>query len=144
MVKLTKKTEYALMAVQFMAVRPGVQMSAKDLAERLDVPPALMAKVVQALVKARIFKSIMGAGGGYTFGRSTTDVTIADVINAIEGSQARLVDCQDTTHEACTMQSSCTIREPLAILNERILVTLQTMTVADLVRPPKLVSLEVS
>lgn len=131
------------MVVQYMAVRPHVQISAKDLAQRLDLPPALMAKVVQALVKGQILTSVMGAAGGYRFKRSTTEVTIADVIEAVEGQQGSLVECQETNHEGCDKHVTCTIREPLSILNEQILTTLRTMTVADLVRPQTIVQLEV-
>lgn len=140
MVRLSKKTEYALMVVQYMAVRPHVQISAKDLARRLELPPALMAKVVQALVKGQILTSVMGAGGGYKFKRGTTDVSVADVIEAVEGQQRSLVDCQEPNHDGCDKQVTCTIREPLAILNEQILTTLKTMTVADLVRPQRTIA----
>lgn len=143
MVRLSKRTEYALMVVQYMAVRPHVQISAKELAQRLELPPALMAKVVQALVRGQVLTSVLGAGGGYRFKRSTTDVSIADVIEAVEGQQGSLVDCQETNHDGCEMQVTCMIREPLALLNERIILTLKTMTVADLVRPQRTVQLEV-
>jgi Rrf2 family protein len=136
MLKLSKKVEYALLAVQHMASRQGSVISAKDVALRFDISLALIAKVLQSLVRAGLVVSYHGTNGGYALARPAAMISIADVIEAIEGRQGAIVNCQDHTAGDCCVSESCTIREPLSILQERITLTFATMTIAELAHPP--------
>lgn len=145
MIKLSKKIEYGLLAVQHMACSPGEVCSAKDVAEKFGISQALVAKVLQLLVREGVVTSYHGANGGYMLMGEATDISIADVIHAIEGRQGAIVECQD--HDGspdCSVHENCTIREPLSILQERINATFATMTVAELSEQRHLIQLEVS
>lgn len=135
MLKLSKKVEYALLAVQYMAGRQGSVVSAKDVALRFDISLALVAKVLQSLVRAGLVVSYHGANGGYALARNASDISIADVIHGVEGRHAAIVDCQDHTSGDCCTHETCTIREPLTILQERINDTFRTMNVSELSSP---------
>lgn len=135
MLKLSKKVEYALLAVQYMASRQTSVVSAKDVALRFDISLALVAKVLQSLVRAGIVVSYHGVNGGYALARNASDISIADVIHAVEGRHAAIVDCQDHTNGGCCTTDTCTIREPLTILQERINATFATMNVSELSSP---------
>lgn len=145
MIKLSKRIEYALLAVQEMARQPGAIVSAKDIAERFDISFTLLAKVLQQLVHAGYVRSYHGVRGGYELAVASNRLSVADVIVAVDGRKSALVECQDDVdHAACTTQGNCTIREPLAVLQERITSTFASMTVQELAQPPMLVSLSLS
>lgn len=141
MLKLSKRIEYALLAVQEMARQPGSIVSAKDLADRFDISFTLLAKVLQQLVHAGYVRSYHGVRGGYELAVASDRLSVADVIVAVDGRKSGLVECQDEGDHACVTLGSCTIREPLAILQERITSTFASMTVQELAHPPVLVSL---
>ncbi len=144
MLKLSKRSEYALLAVQHMARETAVVVSAKDIADRYTISPSLVAKVLQQLVRDGIVKSYAGANGGYTLAIPATDISIERVIRAIEGFTGAIVDCQESEHHSCTAHQACTIREPLSILQERINATFRSMSVAELASSQQFVSLEVT
>jgi len=134
MVKLTKKVEYALLAVQEIA-RRGTLVSAKDIAARFDISLALVAKVLQTLAQKNIVRSFHGVNGGYQLAMDPSQISVADVMEAIDGRQGAIVECQDHDEEQCSTHTTCTIRQPLSILQERINATFSSMTVAELAFP---------
>lgn len=144
MLRLSKRVEYGLLAMQDMARRPHTVVSAKDVAERYAISQSLLAKVLQQLVRAGVVRSFAGVNGGYVLALDPTTVSIEQVITAIEGSSAALVDCQDTEDHDCASHEHCTIKAPLAILQERINATFRSMSLAELASPRHYVQLEVS
>ena len=144
MLRLSKRVEYGLLAVQDMARRPDTVVSAKDVADRHAISQALVAKVLQQLVRAGVVRSYAGVNGGYALAHDPTAVSIDQVIKAIEGSSAALVDCQDADDHDCSVHEHCTIKAPLAILQERINATFRSMSLAELALPRHFVQLEVS
>lgn len=142
MLKISKRVEYALFAVQTMAHQTGL-VSAKEIAARFDISFTLLAKVLQQLVRAGYVRSSQGVAGGYALAVAPTDISIADIIAAVEGDSPAIVSCQSKHDHDCSVHESCTIKEPLAVLQERIDETFRSMTVAELARPA-LVQLELS
>lgn len=144
MLKLSKRIEYALLAVQEMARKQGSIVSAKDIAERFDISFTLLAKVLQQLVHAGYVRSYHGVHGGYELVVASDRLSVADVIVAVDGRKSALVECQDEGDHGCASVGTCTIREPLAVLQERITSTFASMTVQELAQPPVLVSLSLN
>ncbi len=130
MLRLSKKADYALMAVKHLAVRLSPSTSAREIAEQYDIPLELMAKVLQRLVRVGLLVSTQGTRGGYALGRAASAISVADVIQAIDG-QFTITACSPTKHD-CDQYTKCCIRDPLWRLRERIVVTLQTVTIAEL------------
>lgn len=135
MLRLSKKVEYSLLAMQVMASKPEIVISSKDVSQAFGISPALIAKVLQALVHAGLVRSYHGMRGGYQLARDAKTISVADVINAIEGCEAAIVECQGDHHDSCDVMSICTIRKPLSILQQRINSTFASMTVAELAAP---------
>ena len=144
MLRLSKRVEYGLLAVQDMARRPDTVVSAKDVADRYAISQALLAKVLQQLVRAGVVRSYAGVHGGYALAHDPSSMAIEQVINAIEGASGALVDCQDADDHSCSAHEHCTIKAPLAILQERINATFRSMSLAELASPRQYVQLEVS
>ena len=130
MLRLSKKADYALMAVTHLAVRPSPSTSAREIAEQYDIPLELMAKVLQRLVRVGLLVSTQGTRGGYALGRPPAAMTVADVIQAIDGPFG-ITACSTTEHN-CDQYTKCSIRDPLWQIRERIATTLQTVTIAEL------------
>lgn len=80
---LSKTAEYALRTVACLAARPDGAVQANVLAERTRVPRRYLNKVLRDLVKDQLVNSRPGPGGGYSLARSSEDVTILDVVNAV-------------------------------------------------------------
>lgn len=132
MLRLSKKVEYALLAMQLMAARPHNVVSAKDISVRFNISAALVAKVLQALTKAGLVQSYYGVNGGYELARSADTISVQNVVQAIEGPHTGIVDCQVTPNGSCSVLPHCTIQQPLAVLHHRLESTLASMTVAEL------------
>lgn len=80
----SQTVEYALRAAVYLAARPGVPATTEDVAERTRVPAAYLAKILQALTRAGIVRSQRGVGGGVSLARPTDELTILEVVNAVD------------------------------------------------------------
>ena len=132
MLRLSKKADYALMAMKHLAMRPEPRRraSAREIAEAYDIPLELLAKVLQRLVRARLLVSVQGTRGGYRLGRPPHAIPVADVIQAVDGP-VTVTACSPDDHR-CDQYSKCSIRDPLWKIRGRILEALTTVTVAEL------------
>lgn len=133
MLRLSKKSDYALMALKHLALRneSGSSSSAREIAEAYDIPLELLAKVLQKLVRGRLLVSVQGTRGGYRLSRPAQSIPIAEVIQAVDGP-VTVTACSPNDHR-CDQYSKCSIRDPLWKIRGRILDALTTVTVADLV-----------
>jgi Rrf2 family protein len=131
MLRLSKKADYALIAMKHLARRSGAPTtSAREIAEEYGIPIELMAKVLQRLVRTGLLVSTQGTRGGYTLHRPSAAITVGDVIQAIDGPFT-VTACSADNH-ACDQYSKCSVRDPLWQLRERLVATLGTVTVAEL------------
>ena len=148
MLKLSKKADYALMALQYMA---SVQFSdltkvrmvnTKEIAEEHHIPVELLAKVLQALAKQEIIESHNGPKGGYILGREPKGISIADVLEALEGPLG-IADCyHENDHGLCEQLDRCNIRTPLLKVQESIYQLLNSMTIEDMMSDSPLIIVE--
>lgn len=130
MLRLSKKSDYALMSMKHLAVRPDASSSAREISEAYDIPLELLAKVLQRLVRARLLVSVQGTRGGYRLARQAAQISVADVIQAVDGP-VTVTACSDTDHE-CGQYTKCSIRDPLAKIKNRIIDALTTVSVAEM------------
>ena len=132
MLRLSKKADYALMAVKHLAERPSSpSTSAREIAEQYDIPLELMAKVLQRLVRAGLLVSTQGTRGGYTLSRPSSAISVADVIQAIDGPFTVTV-CSSENSGGCEQYGKCSIRDTLWQIRERIAATLGMVTMAEM------------
>ena len=131
MLKLSKKSDYGLIAVRHLAEKPsGMACNTKEIAKAYGIPTELLAKILQKLVKNGLLVSQHGAEGGYALARHPSTVTAFDVIRAIDGPL--LITSCVTTKGACSQAPTCTVREPLSKVNEIITQALNSVTIASL------------
>lgn len=131
MLRLSKKADYALLALRHLAVPgPRETVSARELAESYDLPPELLAKVLQQLVRGGLLASQQGIRGGYGLAKPAAEITVVHVIEAIDGPMT-VTACSETDH-SCDQYTKCGIRDPLWKLKDRIVAALSATTVAEL------------
>ncbi len=131
MLMLSKKVEYALMALLHMdREERGLVVSSKELAETYGLPVDLMGKVMQSLARHGFIEAIHGAKGGYRARRVLDDITLGEVIEAIEGP-VHLVKCQVEPAE-CDRYAGCSMRDPIRHIQSRIKTFFHGITLAAL------------
>ena len=132
MLRLTKKADYGLMALKYLAEHPETpSVSAKDIADTYKIPPQLLAKVLQRLTKVGLLRSHAGMNGGYTLSRPAGSISAFEVIHAIDGPLF-ITSCTKGS-KGCDLEPSCTVKEPLARVNESIAGVLRSIHIDDLV-----------
>jgi Rrf2 family protein len=131
MLKLSKKADYALIAVRHLGKHAtGGACSAADISEACGISGPLMAKVLQRLAKGGLVVSRHGSGGGYQLAREPGEISVFEVINAIDGPLT-ITSCV-TTRGECEQTLTCTVREPLRRVNDSILQILKTVTISQM------------
>ena len=142
MLRLTKKADYGLMALKYLAEQTAAHanptgtlaFSAKDIAEAYHIPPQLLAKILQTLAKSGLLVSHAGTNGGYALARPAAEITAFEVIRAIDGPLF-ITSCI-TIHGTCDLAGHCTIKEPLRKVNDSIKDLLSAIRISDLAEAP--------
>jgi Rrf2 family protein len=118
--RISRKIEYGLRAMVFLASLPTEQMVPfREIARRMDVPQDFLAKILKVLVSKKLVRSTRGAHGGYGLARSAKEISMLDVIEAVEGPIMVNV-CQDS-HDACRVSRACTMYGVWKLGQERML-----------------------
>jgi len=130
MLRLSKKADYALMAMKHLATHTdAASTSARAIAEEYNIPLELMAKVLQRLARRGLLASHQGTRGGYTICKAPTSISVADIIQAIDGPLT--VTACSTEAENCGQYSKCSVRDPLWRIKDRILAALATCSLQE-------------
>ena len=131
MLRLSKKADYALLAMRHLAAHSDRgATSARELAETYGIPPELLAKVLQRLVRRRLLESHQGIRGGYALARAASGISVADVIQAVD-CPLTVTACSEVDH-SCEQYAKCNIRDPLWRIKDRIVAALAATSVAEL------------
>ena len=132
MLRLSKKADYALMAMKHLARKPdaAASTSAREIAEQYDIPIELMAKVLQRLARSGLLTSHQGTRGGYRLGRASSAISVADIIQAIDGPLT--VTACSTESDSCGQYSKCSVRDPLWRIKDRIIAALATCSLQEI------------
>jgi len=118
--QISRKIDYGLRAMVFLASMPaGEVIPFREVARRMDVPEEFLAKILKTLVGKKLVLSARGARGGYQLARPAADISMLDVIEAVEGP-VRVNVCQDN-HDACKLSRSCTMYGVWKLGQERML-----------------------
>ncbi|MCK5830813.1 MAG: SUF system Fe-S cluster assembly regulator [Methylococcales bacterium] len=135
MLKLSKLTDYATVILSYMVKDQTDLHAAQEISKVTGIAQPTVSKILKLLVKARVLTSIRGAKGGYLLARAPERITVASVINAMEGPIA-LTECS-ASHKDCGHTSGCEIQGRWELVNQKILNTLESVTLADMVLPVK-------
>ena len=135
MLKLTKKSDYGLIALRHLACdRKSATATAKEIAEAYRIPLPLLSKVLQNLTRGGFVSSVQGTHGGYRLARDPRTISALEVIRSIDGP-VLLADCFHDSRE-CEQHDTCTVKEPLRKVHEGILRLLANTSISDLFAEP--------
>ena len=133
MLKVGKLADYGTMIVTVLAAEPERLYSAQDLATRTHVAAPTVSKLLKQLTRGGLVESLRGARGGYKLSRLPAEITVADVIAAIDGPIG-LTQC--SVHKGdCAVESTCGVRGNWRLINTAIHQALRSVTLADMARP---------
>ncbi len=133
MLTLTRKTEYALIAVCHLArVDNTAVVSARDIAEQYNVPLPLLMNVLKKLNRAGHINSVRGARGGYLLAVDPRRLTLAALIAAVEGP-IHLTRCTNPAKDArrCDITGTCPVRRSMVKVHQKLETFLSSLTIAD-------------
>jgi Rrf2 family protein len=142
MFQVTKKVEYALMALSHMANgAPDAVVTVKDVAETYNIPAKLLAKVFHNLKRGGVVKSYQGKHGGYSLLVQPADLSMAAVMTLF-GETRGIVSCVESDGTSCLQHDSCSIRATMETVGGRMWDLLGEVTIRDFVanRTPALPS----
>ena len=129
--KITRGADYGTLGILYLARQPRNRVVLiSEIAEAQGVPESYLAKIFQDLAKAGLVRSHRGARGGFTLARSPGDITLRQIIEAIEGPVA-LNRCLDP-REGCSNSSTCPVHTALAIAQRSLLSSLDGVTLHTL------------
>jgi len=130
MLRFTKRADYGLIAIHYIAVHEASgSVSAKRIAEEFRIPPELLAKILQRLAKQGLIVSQNGPKGGYALAHRPSEITVGQVLRALEGP-LRIVSCFED--DTCPQMERCNIRRPVRKIQTAISYMLDTMSLAEL------------
>lgn len=146
MIRLTKQTDYGIVLLTRMALHPQRQTNAPELATEAQLPLPTVSKILKLLAREELLISHRGVKGGYTLSRAPEDISVAEIISALEGPIA-MTECIEHSPGAgeCSTEAVCPNRSNWQVINAAVRSALVGITLADMARPlqpgPKLVTL---
>jgi len=132
MFKISQKTEYALRAVIELALRRGEEpVPARQIADSQHIPLRFLEQQLSSLGKAGLVESFRGAGGGAKLARDPSEVTVADVVDAMEGPFFPMY-CLDPSDHTCFQDSRCGLQELWGDVQAAVRGVFERVSIADL------------
>ncbi|HJQ40303.1 MAG TPA: Rrf2 family transcriptional regulator [Thermoanaerobaculia bacterium] len=136
MLKISKLTDYGLLACVYLARKEGQTVAAREIAEFYHLPQPMIIKVLKALQHGVVVNSHRGVGGGYSFDGDAERVTLGHLIEILEGPWD-LVECEtfdDHGEATCAIRVACPSRRFMFGINRAIKGAFEQVTLGDLVR----------
>lgn len=136
MLKISRLTDYGLLASLYLARNAGQVIAAREIAEFYHLPVPALTKVLKALHHGGLVRSHRGAGGGYTFDGDAETITLGHLIEMLEGPWD-LTECETYDHEGnatCGIRVACPSRRFMFGINRAIKGAFEQVTLGDLVR----------
>jgi FeS assembly SUF system regulator len=132
--KLSSLADYAVVMMSTVARHCGqARLNAVLLAEETGIPLPTVQKLVSRLSAAGLLRSVRGAGGGFALARPAAAVSLADIIEAIEGPIA-MTACVDTGRHDCGLEGSCRVQPHWPIVNAAVRGALAGVSLGSLAR----------
>lgn len=133
MLRVSKLTDYATVILSFMARDTGAVHAAIEISAATGIALPTVSKILKLLAHEHVLISTRGAKGGYALASTPDKITVAAVISALEGPIA-LTECS-ISHQGCEQASGCGIRGNWGLINEAIQNALESVTLADMIKP---------
>lgn len=139
MFRLSRMTDYGIVLLAHLASErsrnpdESAPQNARELAQQVGLPLPVVSKVLKQLARAGILESHRGAKGGFTLTRRPEDLSVVELVTALDGPVA-LTQCA-ALPGGCDHESTCAVRSPWQVINQVVQYALSEVSLADLVNP---------
>lgn len=133
MLRISKLTDYATVIMSYLALEPLKVMSASCIAKAIHLGVPTVSKLLKILLESGLVSSVRGIGGGYQLARPAKEITLAEVVSAVEGGFAMTECC--TQDSLCALDSLCSIKDNWQVINKVIMTALSGLTLSDMTKP---------
>lgn len=133
MIRITRQTDYGIVLLTHMAGHQERRYNATELAAEAHLPLPMVAKILKLLTREALLESHRGTKGGYSLGRPPEEISMAEIISALEGPIA-ITECIDES-SGCTHQPICRVHSNWQRINEALRTALDGISLAEMTRP---------
>ena len=132
--RISRLTDYGIVIMAHLAeCEDDTAHNARELASQTRLPSPVVSKILKLLTRAELLNSQRGSKGGYNLARSPAEISVVEMITALEGPVG-ITEC--TVHPgACPQEPSCQVRDPWQRINGAVQAALENVTLADLAKP---------
>ena len=131
MLRVTKLTDYATVVLTVLAAQSDAVLSASELAERAGLETPTVSKLLKPLAQAGLVEGFRGANGGYRLARPAADISLIEVVEAMEGPLG-MTEC--SVHAGtCTIEDHCGVRANWRRINDVVIDALRSVTLAQMI-----------
>ncbi|KAA3612829.1 MAG: Rrf2 family transcriptional regulator [Planctomycetota bacterium] len=131
MLRLTRRSEYGLMALAYLARRHGTYCSVREIVANLGIPRRLLAEILKDLSHYQIVRAVRGPGGGYRLRKDPDQLSLAEIVTALEGTPF-ITDCANGGD--CQMEPVCIINGGINQVAEQIQAVLESFTLEQIAK----------
>lgn len=135
MLRVTKLTDYATVVLTVLAVRPAEVHSATELAEAAGLEATTVAKILKPLAQAGLVVASRGAHGGYKLSRDAAQISLIEIVEAMEGPLAMTECSAQDSH--CGIAQKCGARANWRLINDVVADALRGFTLQQMLHPPE-------
>ncbi|MHC4940511.1 MAG: SUF system Fe-S cluster assembly regulator [Planctomycetota bacterium] len=127
MLRITRQTDYGIVLMSlFTGKNESAILSARDMSKETNLPLPTVSKILKSLTRGGLLESTRGVKGGYSLAKPSNDISVSDIIEAIEGPIA-LTDCVDQTNRDCLIEESCPCKSNWLRINMAVKAALETI-----------------
>ena len=135
MVQLSKLADYSIVILShFARLYDAPLLSAKDVSKSTHLSLPMTSKILKILVKGALLKSYQGAKGGYQLCRNASEISIAEIIETMDGPLA-LTECTMSHASACKTETSCSVKPHWGVINQVIKDALMHLYLSSMAAP---------
>ena len=134
MIRLTNLADYAVVVMTTAAKSRDPRLSAASVAAASGIPAPTVAKLMGTLARAGLLVATRGVGGGFALAKAPAAISVAEIVEAVDGPIA-LTQCAAGTPSECTLEGSCGVRGHWRPINLAVRAALSAVSLADLVQP---------
>lgn len=135
MIRLTKVADYGIVLLSYVAQEyAGEKFSARELSEETQIPAPMVSKILKELQRNGLLESHRGVNGGYTLASPAQEISVADVVRALDGPIA-LTECVEVTASDCTIEAVCPVKSNWQRINDAVEEALGNIRISEMTPP---------
>lgn len=135
MIRMTKSADYGIVLMTRMAGHPDRIFNAVELASGAQLPHPTVCKILKLLARSGLLESHRGAKGGYSLARDPGEISVVEIITALDGPIG-ITECIDNTPGECGQESVCPVKGNWQRINDAVREALQSITLAEMIPAP--------